>query len=136
MVPQWSLLGVGAAIGGLIPLIQTFQTGATESVSTSSYVAFIIIGQSCLIPTSEDWKRKLFWQYFTVLIGIAASTLLSNPRDVHRKDGTPVLIEATPSYKDEVVNILKLVKDHKILLLTPAFLASNWVSNFRVADYH
>jgi hypothetical protein len=61
-----------------------------------------------------------------VILGIGLSTLLSDPRHVHRKDGTPVVIEAVPTFKEEVMSLIKLCTDKKILLLTPAFLASNW----------
>ena len=38
------------------------------------------------------------------------------------------MIEAVPSWREELKSLAGLVKDKKILLLTPAFLASNWVS--------
>lgn len=36
------------------------------------------------------------------------------------------MIEGIPTWKDEVMSIFKLVTDWKIMVLTPAFLASNW----------
>jgi hypothetical protein len=92
----------------MIPLVQ------------SVYIAFTIIGPSIPVPGVKI--EPVLTAFCAVLIGISTSTLLADPRDNYRKDGTPVLIEATPSYKDEVISILKLVKDHKVLLLTPAFL--------------
>ena len=40
---QWSLLNIGAALGGLITLIQTLKSGNAEAVGTGTYVAFIVI---------------------------------------------------------------------------------------------
>ena len=47
---QWSLLNIGAALGGLITLIQTLQSGDQQAVGTGTYTAFvvIVIGQSRL----------------------------------------------------------------------------------------
>ena len=36
------------------------------------------------------------------------------------------MIEGIPTWKDEVMSVFKLVTDWKIMVLTPAFLASNW----------
>jgi hypothetical protein len=41
---QWSLLGLGAALGGLITLVQNLDSGGVQAVGTGSYVAFVIIG--------------------------------------------------------------------------------------------
>ena len=72
------------------------------------------------------------WLTIVCQVGIAASTLLVSPRNVYRKDGTPVMIEGIPTWKDEVMSIFKLVTDWKIMILTPAFLASNWQVNVRL----
>lgn len=42
---QWSMLGVGACLGGLISLAQIMKEGATSSVSTGTYLAFVIISE-------------------------------------------------------------------------------------------
>jgi len=44
---QWSLLNIGAALGGLITLIQTLKSGNAEAVGTGTYVAFIVIVLVC-----------------------------------------------------------------------------------------
>ena len=118
---QWSLLNIGAALGGLITLVQTLQNGNQQAVGTGTYVAFVVIVlvSPFLVPGFRA-DAHLFQ------VGIAASTLLVSPRNVFRKDGTPVMIEGIPTWKDEVMSIFKLVTDWKIMVLTPAFLASNW----------
>lgn len=40
---QWSLLNIGAALGGLITLVQTLQNGNQQAVGTGTYVAFLVI---------------------------------------------------------------------------------------------
>ena len=40
---QWSLLNIGAALGGLITLVQTLQNGNQQAVGTGTYIAFVVI---------------------------------------------------------------------------------------------
>lgn len=125
---QWSLLNIGAALGGLITLIQTLQSGNQQAVGTGTYVAFVVIVLVSLLSTPTVAARSLARAQAdaAIQVGIAASTLLVSPRNVFRKDGTPVMIEGIPTWKDEIMSIFKLVTDWKIMVLTPAFLASNW----------
>jgi hypothetical protein len=48
---QWSLLNIGAALGGLITLIQTLKSGNAEAVGTGTYIAFIVIVLVLVRPT-------------------------------------------------------------------------------------
>jgi hypothetical protein len=43
------------------------------------------------------------------------------------------MIEGIPTWKDELTSIFKLVTDWRIMLLTPAFLASNWFYAYQFA---
>lgn len=54
---QWSLLNIGAALGGLITLIQTLKSGNAEAVGTGTYVAFIVIVLVC--PSSSSLYESL-----------------------------------------------------------------------------
>ena len=57
---QWSLLNVGAALGGLITLIQTLKSGNSEAVGTGTYVAFIVIVLVSYPPfSSQSWHIAL-----------------------------------------------------------------------------
>jgi len=57
---QWSLLNVGAALGGLITLIQTLKSGNSEAVGTGTYVAFIVIVLVSYPPFSyQSWHIAL-----------------------------------------------------------------------------
>ena len=53
---QWSLLNIGAALGGLITLIQTLQNGNAEAVGTGTYVAFVVIVCGRFYPRSRAWS--------------------------------------------------------------------------------
>ena len=54
---QWSLLNIGAALGGLITLIQTLKSGNSEAVGTGTYVAFIVIVLVSYPPfSSQSWR--------------------------------------------------------------------------------
>jgi hypothetical protein len=55
---QWSLLNIGAALGGLITLIQTLKSGNSEAVGTGTYVAFVVIVLASP-PSSAKYKVVL-----------------------------------------------------------------------------
>ncbi|ODQ54689.1 MFS general substrate transporter [Saitoella complicata NRRL Y-17804] len=103
---QWSMLGVGAAIGGLIPFAQIMRNGGKsgDKVSTGSYVGFFIV----------------------ICVGIVASFFLADPAVVKHKDGTPVTTTKPMNFRDEFKSVCGLVFDWKIMALAPACLASNW----------
>lgn len=105
----WSLLAVGAAIGGLIGLLQNLHTADTSGVATGTYLAFIII----------------------MLVGCALSLLLLNPQNVRRSDGRPLEHFRQTSFKREVIDTFKLFKEWKLVMLFPAFFASNFFYSYQ-----
>lgn len=105
----WSLLSIGASIGGLISLLKNLNTADTSGVSTGTYLAFIII----------------------MLVGCCISLLLLNPQDVRRSDGSALEQFERTNLKQEFIDTIKLFTDWKLLALFPAFFASNFFYSYQ-----
>lgn len=105
----WSLLSIGASIGGLISLLQNLHKADTSGVSTGTYVAFIII----------------------MIVGCFMSLLLLNPQDVRRSDGTALEEFESTSLKRELIDTIKLFRNWKLVALFPAFFSSNFFYSYQ-----
>jgi hypothetical protein len=105
----WSLLAIGATLGGLIPLLQNLHQVDTSGVNTGTYLGFFIV----------------------MLIGVALSLLLVDARTIRRKDGRALEHFEQTSFRQEVVGVFKLVTDKKIMMLLPAFFASNFFYSYQ-----
>jgi Major Facilitator Superfamily len=105
----WSLLSIGATLGGLIPLLQNLHQADTSGVNTGTYVGFLIV----------------------MLVGVAVSLTLCDARQVRRKDGRAIENFSQTDFKTELLGVLRLYKDKKIMLLLPAFFASNFFYSYQ-----
>jgi hypothetical protein len=61
-----------------------------------------------------------------MFFGTASTILILPPSAIIREDGTLVNVEAASSVRKELQNFIKVVKDKRILLLSPMFFASNY----------
>ncbi|OJT02758.1 UNC93-like protein [Trametes pubescens] len=100
----WAIFQLGAFIGSIIALAINIESGGLSAVSTSTYIAFLII----------------------IFIGVASSFLILPPNKVIRSDGTIVKLEAFSKPHEEVVGMIRLLKDWRMLALVPMFFASNY----------
>ncbi|KAH8089924.1 MFS general substrate transporter [Cristinia sonorae] len=100
----WAIFQAGVLIGSLIALAINIRDGQLAAVSTSTYIAFLVI----------------------VFCGIASSFLVLPPNRVVRADGSRVAVEAKSTPRKELVNLWNLLKDWRMLALLPMFFASNW----------
>ncbi|CAM6092097.1 unnamed protein product [Calypogeia fissa] len=105
----WGIFNTGAVLGSLVPLIIEWRSNGKSSVSTTTYVAFIII----------------------MVLGSLLSLALLPPRKVIRDDGHPVSMVRASSWRTEAVEILKLFSDWRMITLSPMFLASNWFYTYQ-----
>ncbi|XP_051121294.1 UNC93-like protein 1 [Andrographis paniculata] len=100
----WSIFNLGGVIGGLIPFILNFHRAEAASVNDGTYIGFMVF--------------------------MSAGTLLSlsilHPSRVVRDDGSRCTNIKYSSVRVEVVAILRLFFDWKMLLMVPA----SWASNF------
>jgi hypothetical protein len=61
-----------------------------------------------------------------MFLGTASTIFILPPSEIVREDGTLVKVEASSSVRKELQNFVKVLKDKRILLLTPMFFASNY----------
>jgi hypothetical protein len=61
-----------------------------------------------------------------MFFGMASTIFILPPSAIIRGDGTLVKVEAASSVRKELQNFIKVVKDKRILLLSPMFFASNY----------
>ncbi|KAI0366073.1 MFS general substrate transporter [Pilatotrama ljubarskyi] len=100
----WAIFQFGSFIGSIIALAINIRSGKLSAVSTSTYIAFLVI----------------------IFIGVASSFLVLPPNKVIRSDGTIVKLEAVSKPHEEVVGMIRLLKDWRMLALVPMFFASNY----------
>ncbi|KAH9848983.1 MFS general substrate transporter [Lenzites betulinus] len=100
----WAIFQFGSFIGSIIALAINIESGKLSAVSTSTYIAFLVI----------------------IFVGVASSFLVLPPNRVIRSDGTIVKLEATSKPHEEVVGMLRLLKDWRMMALVPMFFASNY----------
>lgn len=105
----WSLLSIGATIGGLISLLQNLDKHEASGVSTATYIVLLII----------------------MIVGCGISLLLLNPPSVRRSNGSRLENFKQTSFKREVIDTFKLFLDWKIVMLFPAFFASNFFYSYQ-----
>ncbi|KAI0682896.1 major facilitator superfamily domain-containing protein [Cytidiella melzeri] len=100
----WAIFQFGSFIGAVIALAININSGGLSAVSTSTYIAFLVI----------------------IFVGIASAFLVLPPNRVIRSDGTLVKLQAHSSVKEELLGMLALLKDWRMLALLPMFFASNY----------
>ncbi|KAI0634681.1 MFS general substrate transporter [Trametes polyzona] len=100
----WAIFQFGSFIGSIIALAINIESGELSAVSTSTYIAFLVI----------------------IFVGVASSFLVLPPNRVVRSDGTLVKLEAVSKPHEEVVGMIRLLKDWRMLALVPMFFASNY----------
>ncbi|KAI0695639.1 MFS general substrate transporter [Cytidiella melzeri] len=100
----WSIFQSGAFIGAAIALAINIRSGGLNAVSTPTYIAFLAL----------------------IFLGVASALLVLPPNRVIRGDGTVVKIEASSKVRDEIVGMVRLLKDWRTLALLPMFFASTY----------
>jgi hypothetical protein len=100
----WAIFQFGSFIGAVIALAINIHSGGLSAVSTSTYIAFLVI----------------------IFVGVASSFLVLPPNRVIRSDGTLVKLQAHTSVKEELIEMFRLLKDWRMIALLPMFFASNY----------
>ncbi|KAH9830102.1 MFS general substrate transporter [Rhodofomes roseus] len=100
----WAIFQFGSLIGALIALGINIRSGSLGAVSTSTYIAFLVI----------------------IFVGVASAFLVLPPNQVIRSDGTIVKLQAASKPHVEVIGMLHTLKDWRLLALLPMFFASNY----------
>jgi hypothetical protein len=101
-------------LGAAIPLGNEWNSGAKSEVKFSTYIAFMVI----------------------MTFGAMLTLALLPSSKVIRSDGTPVSLHKFSNWKREAIEVLKLFKDWRMLVLIPLFAGSNWFYAYQFNVYN
>ncbi|KAL7316528.1 hypothetical protein PS15m_005612 [Mucor circinelloides] len=110
----WMIFNLGATLGAAIPLGNEWNSGTKSEVKISTYIAFMVI----------------------MAFGAMLTLALLPASKVIRSDGTPVSLHKFSNWKREAVEVLKLFKDWRMLVLIPLFAGSNWFYAYQFNVYN
>ncbi|KAL4882103.1 MFS general substrate transporter [Aspergillus karnatakaensis] len=96
---QWVLTSAGSTVGALIAFVPTIHETEAAGVSNAVYIAFLVIMASAIV---------------------AAFFLIVDPADVRRSDGRHIAAFEKATPKKEILGILSVITDLKIIILLPA----------------
>ncbi|KAF6156780.1 hypothetical protein GIB67_033249 [Kingdonia uniflora] len=105
----WSIFNMGGVIGGLIPFVLNYNREKAKSVSDGTYIGFMIF----------------------MSIGTVLALGILPPSRVIRKDGTRCTNMKYSKVSTEVIEILKLFLNWKLLLIVPAAWSSNFFYTYQ-----
>ncbi|KAL1922746.1 uncharacterized protein VTP21DRAFT_9122 [Calcarisporiella thermophila] len=100
----WSIFNWGGVIGSFVAFGINYNAQRGGSVTSSTYVTFMIL----------------------MGIGTCCALLFVPPNLVRRADGSPAVVIKYPNWKNEAIEIFKLVANKQLMLLFPMFWFSNW----------
>ncbi|VDC05779.1 unnamed protein product [Peniophora sp. CBMAI 1063] len=107
----WAIFQFGSFIGAVIALAINIRHGGISSVSTGTYLAFLVI----------------------VFIGAGSATLLLPPASIIRADGSLVKVQTASSPREELRSLIRLFMDWRMLALSPMFFVSNYAYAYQGA---
>ena len=101
----WVMFNIGGVVGGFITFGANYNAEEEASAATpTTFLIFIVV----------------------MCAGSALVTLLRDPAEVVRPDGSGVVIPPAPSVARELKAMAALFTDARVVLLLPMFLYSNW----------
>ncbi|KAI8902845.1 major facilitator superfamily domain-containing protein [Globomyces pollinis-pini] len=99
----WVIFNLGGVLGGFIPFFINFNsTGG--SVNNATYIAFAVL----------------------MLLGSIYSLFIRDPATIYRSDGNKVEYPEPTDTKTELKGFLHAMTDMNVIVLLPAFVASNF----------
>ncbi|KAG0221787.1 hypothetical protein BGW41_006529 [Actinomortierella wolfii] len=104
----WAIFNTGAVLGSVIALGINFNK-PPGPLGDATYGAFIAL----------------------MVCGSLAALSLANPANVTHDNGDHIKIQPFPKWSTELVAILKLFLDWRMLVLTPMFVSSNWFYSYQ-----
>ncbi len=111
----WIIFNLGGVIGALVPLGQNLHTTVQGTVSSSTYIGFLVL----------------------TFCGALLAFTLAKGDDVIRRDGSKVILQKNPTWKTELLGLVETLKtDSYIVFLFPMFFASNWFYTYQFNDFN
>ncbi|KAF9539528.1 hypothetical protein EC957_005326 [Mortierella hygrophila] len=100
----WAIFNAGAVLGSVIAFAIN-----SKSLGDSTYIVFISL----------------------MAIGALIALSLCPPTSVAHSNGDKIQIQAFPTWSGEVVAVMKLFLDWRMIVLIPMFLSSNWFYSYQ-----
>ncbi|KAL7327353.1 hypothetical protein PS15p_205797 [Mucor circinelloides] len=110
----WMVFNLGATLGAAIPLGNEWNSGTKTEVKITTYIAFMVI----------------------MVFGALLTLALLPANRVVRADGAQVSLHKFSNWKREAIEVLKLFKDWRMLILIPLFAGSNWFYTYQFQVYN
>ncbi|PCH44644.1 hypothetical protein WOLCODRAFT_123884 [Wolfiporia cocos MD-104 SS10] len=107
----WAIFHLGTFMGAVIAFTINIRSGELGSVSTGTYLAFLII----------------------IAFGIASALLILPPDRIVRADGTRVAIRAHASPREEIVGMWQTLRDWRVFALLPMWFSSIYFYSYQGA---
>ncbi|KAG0050663.1 hypothetical protein BGZ83_004529 [Gryganskiella cystojenkinii] len=105
----WAIFNAGAVLGSVIAFAINFNVLVPQSLGDSTYIAFIVL----------------------MAVGTFIALSLCPPQSVTHSNGDKIQIQKFPTWTGELIAILKLFLDWRMLVLIPMFLSSNWFYSYQ-----
>ncbi|KAG0024721.1 hypothetical protein BGZ81_007614 [Podila clonocystis] len=100
----WAIFNSGGVVGSIIAFVLNKDAIKVENLGDPTYIAFMVI----------------------MSIGALIALSLASPASVTHSNGDHVQIQKFPSWSGELVAVLKLFLDWRMIVLIPMFMSSNW----------
>ncbi|KAI9480386.1 MAG: major facilitator superfamily domain-containing protein [Benjaminiella poitrasii] len=110
----WMVFNLGATVGAAIPLGNNWNSTDTNTVKIGTYIGFM-----CIMG-----------------FGALLSLVLLPASKVIRANGSPVSLHKFSNWRREVIEVIQLFKDWKMLCLIPLFAGSNWFYTYQFQVYN
>ncbi|KAG0356733.1 hypothetical protein BGZ54_000620, partial [Gamsiella multidivaricata] len=105
----WAIFNCGAVLGSVIAFAINFHVTEVKSLGDSTYIVFIVL----------------------MAIGTLIALSLVPPSAVTHSNGDRIQIQEFPTWTGEIVAVMKLFLDWRMIVLIPMFLSSNWFYSYQ-----
>ncbi|KAF9289086.1 hypothetical protein BGZ74_000796 [Mortierella antarctica] len=105
----WAIFNAGAVLGSVIAFVINKDVIVAKNLEDPTYIAFISL----------------------MAVGTLIALSLAPPSSVTHSNGDHIQIQKFPSWSGELVAVLKLFLDWRMIVLIPMFLSSNWFYSYQ-----
>ncbi|KAG0337167.1 hypothetical protein BG000_005737 [Podila horticola] len=105
----WAIFNAGAVLGSVIAFVLNKDVVVAKNLEDPTYIAFISL----------------------MAVGTLIALSLAPPSSVTHSNGDHIQIQKFPSWTGELVAVMKLFLDWRMIVLIPMFLSSNWFYSYQ-----
>ncbi|KXN67650.1 MFS general substrate transporter [Conidiobolus coronatus NRRL 28638] len=109
----WVIFNLGGVLGGLISFGINYKN-PSPTVTDGTYIAFIVI----------------------MAFGAGIGLVMAPIEKVVKSDGTGITVNKAPAVKGEIVGVLKVFTEWRMIVLLPLFFVSNFFYTYQFNSYN